>query len=162
MRPVLRNVLLDFRVIDRQHAIEPHANAGTLGPDAVFVPLVGLQCSLLRLVARTSEKCLSTALVVERSVVAFSEIRLIADHLVMVRNAPAAELHSAVHEAFRPDELVLEPQVEVAVLAFRGNELIARDRRFERAGGDGSVFNTPRLLRVPRPAGKALALEERF
>src|SRR5262249_34803066 len=79
--------------------------------------------------------------------------------LVMVGNSLAANLHAGVRAA--PDELELELQLEVAVVALGAEELVPLDRRCERAGDDGAIFDAEDV-EVPFPTGERFAIEERL
>jgi hypothetical protein len=62
----------------------------------------------------------------------------------MVRNPSTAELHAGVD--FLAQDLELEFQVEVAILAIGTKKLVVSDRRRQRAADDRAVFDAKDLF----------------
>ena len=160
----------DASVLDARLALDPDGgalavkekeNLRAAGDDFVAVPVADLfkasdvVCVCLR------EHLAPARLVVERAGVASADVRLEAGHFVgRVGDALAAELHAAIHEALRADELVFEAQVEVFVALERGEELIARIP-LQRTANDDTVADAPDRVGVAFPAGERFAVEER-
>src|SRR5437868_892347 len=89
-------------------------------------------------------------------------IRLVAAHLMVVRNALRAKLHPGVGPGPVAEELELHLQLEVAIALRRAEELVAWDYLFQGAAGDGAVLDAPGVLCVAFPAGEGLAVEQRL
>src|SRR5262249_47697596 len=100
-------------------------------------------------------------LAVQGAQVRLTNVRLVADDLMILRNPLRPELDPAVRLVLVAEQLELQLQLEVAVARGRAQELVPRDDGVERTANDGPVLDAPGLL-VPLPAGESLAVEEGF
>ena len=122
-----RDAGVGLREIHRLHAIEPDANARPLCANTIVVPFTKrLACFRERIRRRTREHPIAAALVVKRTVVAGPEVSLITRHLMRVRDALRAELHTAIHKTLRALQLPLQIQLEVRELPRRREKIVFR------------------------------------
>ena len=157
--PVLRHAGLLLDVVLGLHAVDPGADAGTLGADAVLVPVALPDRGLERgRVEHVRDDAVAPALVVELAVPARTVVALVAGHLRAAGHADAADLDSAVHEsgAVQPD---LQRELEVLVGLLGGQEEVARHLLAVAAAADLARFDAP-PGDVPLPAGEAAAVED--
>jgi hypothetical protein len=141
-------------------AVDEEKDLRAVRHDLVAVPLAGLFEPRDEVRVGHREHLVPARLVVKAARIARADVRLVAGHFVgRVRDALAAELHAAVHEALCADELVFEAQVKVPVALARGEELIARIP-LQRSAHDDAIADAPDLVRLPLPPGERLAVEE--
>ena len=98
---IQRNVLLGFGEVNRLFAIQPNFYHGTLCPNPQFVPFpLRIDPGVDFFLRGLSEHFSSSRLVVQKppngSLAPTSDVTLIADHFVMLRNALAPELNACV------------------------------------------------------------------
>src|SRR5439155_10683324 len=97
----------------RSLSVEPELTLRPAREDLVLVPITGLFHPRHQIRVGHRQHPVATRFVVETAGVTRADVRLEAGHLVRgIRDAPAAELYSSVHEALRADELVVQAQVE--------------------------------------------------
>ena len=95
-----------------------------------------------------SEHLSPTGFVVEetpdRSLAPTSDIALVTDHFVMVRDALASELDTCIVSF--SDQLGFEAQFEVAILLIAHEEFVVGDFLVEKTGHDGTLFHPEEFL----------------
>ena len=129
--PGARNLVVGLDEVGRLDVVDPKLHAASLRADAIAVPIALLDDALDDLLSRLGQESIAPRLVVEEAVVAGAEVRLVTDHLVMVRHAARSELYTSVDESFRAENLVLELQLEVRVLLLRREKLVPRKQDLE-------------------------------
>src|SRR5262249_13581085 len=110
---------------------------------------------------RAGENLVPPRLVVQGAPVPLTNVRLVADDLMMLRNPLRPELDPAVRLVLVAEQLELQLQLEVAVARGRAQELVPRDDGVERTANDRAVLAAQGLF-VPLPGGAILAVEEGF
>ena len=94
-----RDVRLGLNVIECRHAVNPAADTGAFGEDAVLVPLAFLHGGEhAGGVFRFGDYFIAAALVVDLAVPALAVVHLIAAHLRAIRHTHAAHLDPAINE----------------------------------------------------------------
>ena len=155
-----RDVRLGLNVIECRHAVNPAADTGAFGEDAVLVPLAFLHGGEhAGGVFRFGDDFIAAALVVDLTIPALTVIHLIAAHLGTVRDADATHLDAAVDEA-RAGQAQLESQIEILVRLLRREEEILRHLDRGRAATDLTLLNAP-PGGIALPASQGLAVKDR-
>src|SRR5207249_6798318 len=99
-------------------------------------------------------------LVIKESGIARADVRLKAGHFIRrIRDAFAAKLNAASHEAFRTNQFIFKPQMEVRVALQRGQELIMWIP-VQRTADNHAVANAPDVIGFALPTGERFAVEQ--
>ena len=143
------DLLVLLGVVDGQRAVEPQPDRG---PSQRIV--YSFQSSCLTSFSRTRPSSgrrapCSAATRRRAPPVALADVGLVADDLVVLRDALGAELDAGVGLVLVAEELELDLQLEVAVGLGGAEELVARHDRVERPADDGAVLDPPGLLCRP-------------
>ena len=129
--------------------------------DFVAVPVAGPLESRDQIGVRHHEHLVAARLVVKAAGITRADVRLEAGHFIRgIRDAFAAKLHAAIHEAFRADEFVFEPQMKIRVALLRGEELIAWIP-VERTADNHAIANAPDGIGFALPTGERFAVKQR-
>jgi len=156
-----RGILLG--VVEGRDAVDPRLDPRPLGADPILVPVVRPHARCSPGIDRFGDHLLAARLVVQLAPPLVAGVHLVADHLVALGSADAANLDAGVHETLVTADPECEPEVEILERFPRADERVVRHRLGGRAADDRPVGHLPPavLTRADLPAFEAPAVEQR-
>ena len=97
-----------FCVVHGLDTVDFQGHSIACGANFVLVPLPRFHGLLHGFRVRFSEDGVASGFVIQRAIPTLSNVGLVSSHLVVVRDAFAADLDSGVHESFGPLDLELQ------------------------------------------------------
>ena len=86
-------------------------------------------------------------------------VRLIADHFMVIGDAPTSNLDTGIGTRSRTEKLDLQAQFKITVFFCGAQELVANDSPVHGTAHYGAVFYS-KPIEIPFPRGQCLAVEE--
>lgn len=150
-----RNCGVLFCVVNGFHAIDPQLNARPLTANAVIIPVIFPENLHQLFEVGPGEDLAAARLVVQRAPILLTEICLIADHFMMVRDSLTTDLNAGICVVSTQSKL--QPQFKVTEVLFVTQKEVVRNAFFELSTDDGFVFDSKDgLVSVPRRKGAAV------
>ena len=113
----LFDLLIVFCVVDSLKVVDPQLDVATFTQNSVRIPVISFQHFREFLFIGRQQNLVAARFVIQRAPIVLAEIRLITNHLMMIRDALTSQLHAGIRVS--SDELELQPQLEITVF-FRG------------------------------------------
>lgn len=153
--------LVGFGVIDRLVSIHPQLYSGAGAANDVLVPVMGLEDLVELFGVGSGEDSATSSLVVEAGPKPLSHVGLVSDHVVVVRDATAANLNAGVGGGGVADELYHEAEFKIPIDLLCAEEFILWEGFFQVAAYDCTILYAE-VVEITFPSVEGPAVEQRY